>query len=421
MIKDENEIIVYVLSRINYGDSVNSDYILDFRLKKDYDLYQRAFGRNQEDTEGVVSNFENPDEIPFRLSITPSLIRLNNVPPRESGSRFREYSFYRLNMQALKEAAFISLHGIGLFIGEYDFQGRLFSDNQMPLLPKLHALSSDDLKVIPNPANQNYLPSKRPNIFTIQVRDVGQGNWNEVLCDAKYDIIYDIGTSIYASEDDFRNLISSRYAFYKHSKPVLVLSHWDADHINCLSVFSQKELRECFSKVFCMNQIKSMLAHQIYENLSKAFQKDLFCFEPYKKQTSDGERRLELNNYASIYIGRESRNINYSGMSLFIKGKDGSANLTGDIKLIQAYDAFQEERKRNLKLPNHILVAPHHGGRYSTGKKVYADPTRQVAISVGSRNHYGHPEESMLQLYEKISYGNVHRTDLHKEYKFDFS
>ena len=250
------------------------------------------------------------------------------------------------------------------------------------------------------------------------MRDIGQGNWNEVSFDDVYQIIYDMGTNLHTPIPTLRKLAMARYAEYKTCKPLLLLSHWDADHINCLIGLNTQELKDCFCGVCCMNKMKSAISSQIYNNLHTAFGSKLYCYNPCDKTITDSQRRITLNNNAYFYIGRQSSNINYAGLSLVIRNNTGSALLTGDIKLEQAHDIYKLERTFGLRNHNHMLVAPHHGGRYPSGRKDYADPISKVAISVGRNNSYGHPEASMLDLYEKKSYHNVHRTDLRGDCDF---
>ena len=84
--------------------------------------------------------------------------------------------------------------------------------------------------------------------------------------------------------------------------------------------------------------------------------------------------------------------------------------LTGDM------DAAKERRLlKHYDLPDiEILVAGHHGSKYSTTKDLLEQLTPEFAcISVGS-NSYGHPTEETLQ--RLAEYGcTVYRTDLHGE------
>lgn len=410
--KEKTDIIIYVVSRYTRGDLTN--YVLDFRLMDDYYLFRQSMGDR-------IQDILNIEDLSPAISIIPSLLFLRNIPSRHKFAIFREDSYYRLNIKALLDAQFIQPQGEDLFIGTFDFSGSDFvNEEDLPLLPKTEPLSSGDLKVFPNETVPRLLQQNLPNKITIKVRDVGQGNWNEVLFDDEYIIVYDIGTYLRADRSTRRTRVMERYAEYKKSKPLLILSHWDVDHINCLTEFGITELKECFCGVCCMNKLRSLMSTQIYGKLQIAFGHKLNCYTPCDKTITDSKRRQPINNNAYIYIGRQSRSTNYSGLSLVVRNDNGSALLTGDIKLEQAFTIYHLERVFSLGSQRHMLVAPHHGGRYPSGRKDYADPTALVAISVGLQNTYGHPEARMLQLYQARSYGNVHRTDLRGECIFEF-
>ena len=268
----------------------------------------------------------------------------------------------------------------------------------MPLLPKRYPLQGYELKMAQNIGPQNMISGQFNDDIRVTVRNIGQGNWNEVSCNDEYKIIFDIGTNLHVSHFTMRTLVNQRFNQYSNSKPYLVLSHWDADHINCLYVLSPNELSTCFSGVYCINFMKSLLSSTVYNNLNLTLGRKVVCFDPIEKTIPISGRRFQLANYAALYIGERSRNINYAGLSLCIQGRKGSANLTGDIKLQQAQSVLNTEFYGN-NLTNHLLVAPHHGGKYLSGEKEYAPSICQVAISVGHLNSYGHPESFMENYY----------------------
>jgi competence protein ComEC len=82
--------------------------------------------------------------------------------------------------------------------------------------------------------------------------------------------------------------------------------------------------------------------------------------------------------------------------------------LTGDMS------AAKERRMlKNYELPDiEILVAGHHGSKYSTTEDILEQLAPEyVCISVGS-NSYGHPTEETLQRLAEHGC-TVYRTDLH--------
>ena len=111
-----------------------------------------------------------------------------------------------------------------------------------------------------------------PNFFKgdlfLLVRDVGQANWNELLDGNNITrIVYDIGAELRANQTIVRSLFYSRLYTLKRDKPILVISHWDIDHYHCLECASIQEIRTCFSKVVCMDMMKSLTSQRIYKKI----------------------------------------------------------------------------------------------------------------------------------------------------------
>jgi len=114
----------------------------------------------------------------------------------------------------------------------------------------------------------------------------------------------------------------------------------------------------------------------------------------------------------SIYRGEKSTNINYCGLCIFVKGIQKSVNFTGDVRLIQAKNIYDQELQQNLITKKHVLIAPHHGGENITKHRVYSNPTTEVVISVGAKNIYGHPSRNMLSYLLSLCNHNLYRTDI---------
>ena len=102
---------------------------------------------------------------------------------------------------------------------------------------------------------------------------------------------------------------------------------------------------------------------------------------------------------------------------MFVRGVNRSANYTGDCKLNQAKDVYDQEKGYGLVTNEHVLIAPHHGGDYDAKCRHYSMPCNRIEISVGANNDYGHPHPKMLQYLE--STGTVERTDDNGDLEID--
>ena len=249
--------------------------------------------------------------------------------------------------------------------------------------------------------------------FKLCVRNVGQANWNELLANNTVKFVYDIGAELHSKIDDVKTLFYERVEDYKRDKPILVLSHWDIDHYQCLLCANVQIIKECFSKFLCINMMKSVTSHKVYDDITKALgYNNVFCLNPANR--TNGIKMHLWNRIGNIafYKGEKSRNINYAGLCMFVSGNIKSANFTGDIKLIQAKYVYDQEKEFNSNTTDgHILVAPNHGGDYGKKARSYSQPTTDVVISVGAGNRYGHPEKYMLSYLKELSNDNISRTD----------
>jgi competence protein ComEC len=111
----------------------------------------------------------------------------------------------------------------------------------------------------------------------------------------------------------------------------------------------------------------------------------------------------------SIYQGESSTQPNYCGLVMFVRGRNKSANYTGDCRLSQADDVYTQEINGGLSTNEHVLIAPHHGGDCGPKHRHYSTPCDIIAISVGTNNSYGHPNGDMLKYLRSL--GNVKQTD----------
>ena len=87
---------------------------------------------------------------------------------------------------------------------------------------------------------------------------------------------------------------------------------------------------------------------------------------------------------------------------MFVCGGNRSANYTGDCKLIQAKDTYDQEKANGILARGHVLVAPHHGGDYGAKNRLYSSPCDNIVISVGANNGYGHPQLDMLRYLGRL-------------------
>ena len=382
--------IVYLAHLVKIESGIFDAYI-DFRL--DRDLYYF-----------VSSSPQNQD-----FGKTKTYIELRSL---KTTRRLSTGCYYKLNLDLLNRCDFTE-NEESLVIGRsYDLESIEFLDyNDQDLLQSHEALDRNDL--MHNHENGRLqIPDFFKGDLFLLVRDVGLANWNELLDENNIiRIVYDIGAKLLANQVIVRKLFNSRLNALKRAKPILVISHWDIDHYHCLECASIQEIRACFSKVVCMDMMKSLTSQRIYEKILYALgSNNVFCIKPAFRIDGIQMHLWQRIGNIAFYIGEYSRTINYAGLCMFVRGNTKSAIFTGDVKLMQAKNIYDNERTNGLRTYKHVLIAPHHGGDYGINSRLYSCPTTSVIISVGP-NSYGHPSPNMLSYLMSLCHGNVYRTD----------
>jgi competence protein ComEC len=114
------------------------------------------------------------------------------------------------------------------------------------------------------------------------------------------------------------------------------------------------------------------------------------------------------NTKISIYTSGFPGNGNENSLCILFDTENCDILITGD------RDEFGERMLlRHHMIPDvDILVAGHHGSRFSSGEDLLAAARPEiVCISAGAGNRFGHPEPELLQRLE--THGcTVYRTDL---------
>lgn len=393
------EIIVYLDYHSKVSDG-GGDLILDFRQEVDYVRFTSVFNELN----------ENGDSVGTYLRIIGY----------SGNKRLVRGCYYRLNVELLKNARLDKITDSYLFIAEFNFNGV----NAQKLIGRelLQSHEPLDYKQLywTNYAKHNdiYIPQDCTGL-QLYVADVGQANWNELRSNGHTVVQYDMGAELYAKSQSVDNIYNMhRQRIDASNKAVLVISHWDVDHVHCLTSMSDDDIRNTFSRVFCPNVLKTNTARQILQHLTKVLTSaNVYCFTPVKHSSRSLYHMrpcFQLFNNVALYMGEQSRNINHCGIVMFVTGDTASVNYTGDCLLCQAEEVMHDAISKGSQATNHILIAPHHGGankkRDMQYKIQHPIQRTEVCISVGYPNQYNHPNPKMLAYLNAIS-DEIKRTD----------
>ncbi|MDP2455075.1 MULTISPECIES: hypothetical protein [unclassified Kaistella] len=232
----------------------------------------------------------------------------------------------------------------------------------------------------------------------VNVRNVGQGNWNEIIKDETYIFIYDCGTDFRADRSEVRNLIDERITNYEDDKPVFVLSHWDKDHYHCLLGMTDDEL-SYFSKYIFRNEVPNLTCKKLYSRIrSVKDSEDIYAIiaeERIPKLRLISLRPITATTDQIVFYNSQyHKDRNISGLVLSLKTEKSSVIFSGDCQYIQLSECVLPHLNYDHE---HYLIVPHHGGK--CGKFIYSNPGhikfKEAIISVG-KNTYKHPNKDYL-------------------------
>jgi len=415
-----NEIIVYLDDHSIISSEGNSELWLDFR--------------SSNDVERFLEYLRNPDifarglnQVPSKFSLAKRLkdasyIHVTNI---STTRRLRSGAYYALNVDCLNHGMMSVDQDNTVSFLKFDFAG-VEKECCLGLLQKHGLLEPLNIESIPS---EEFPSGRLPDIdgkqLKLTVADVGQANMNILSVDGKPSLIFDAGAPLTSSRQQVSQIISKYLRSAKDC--TLVISHWDLDHYKCLMQMTGRQMSIKFRQVICSDQTKSVSSQRILERLRSVLGGRVFCLRPPERERYTPYPVMHpfaRNGRISIYIGEYSTNINYCGMNVFIDGTRCSVQMTGDCMLAQADDVISNQFiMGQLCSPDHVLVAPHHGGylgeevlRYNS--KSHINPYGAV-ISVGADNRYGHPAPATMNFLAKVFSCRFHLTSLSGTFSYE--
>ncbi|WP_245518505.1 MBL fold metallo-hydrolase [Mesorhizobium sp. M4B.F.Ca.ET.169.01.1.1] len=222
-------------------------------------------------------------------------------------------------------------------------------------------------------------------VTTLRIKDVGQASFSSP-CDkyGKTLLHYDVGFPI-----SFNGHTSpKKFDIDPAEKPVVVLSHWDWDHLH--AAFLHPHLMEC---VWIVPEQKlgpgaARLAHIL---------------------AAKGGLLIHSTGVSTVFPSGEiahangpQGNLNNTGLTVQVELESGRfALLTGDVD----YRFLTHSGVRPI---NH-LIATHHGARFDSGSAAIPAPVSgsgKLLLSYGGHNVYRHPHPEALKLHAGAGWVN---------------
>jgi beta-lactamase superfamily II metal-dependent hydrolase len=258
------------------------------------------------------------------------------------------------------------------------------------------------------------IPDKYEEELKAIVRNVGQGNWNELLCGGKVKLVYDIGTDMHAKKKDVNAVVDNKDMEYQQSSPGVIISHWDVDHYNCLLGLHDDTINK-LSYFVARNDFPTETSKRVRDRVRQHLDKSTIFFVPYERRIKKrGSVEMVLlsseTNQLKIFNAARHKDRNRSGIIVSIETSKSNIIFSGDAH----YDQISDYVLPNIGDVNtkNNLVVPHHGGyagNYQYQLRAGIKP-EIAAVSVKHSKQYRHPKKKNIVELIKTGF-KAKRTD----------
>ena len=210
--------------------------------------------------------------------------------------------------------------------------------------------------------------------FAVHVLDVGQG-LSVVVQTKNNTMLYDTGARFANGGTVAASVVLPWLRHYGIRRlDYLVVSHADNDHIGGLD-----------------DVMKAVEVVEIHTSVEKLWSDAVFDCSKVSPFTVDGVRMQYLNG------GKRYESANNQSCVLKLSAPGGSFLLNGDIEKLPEGDLVETYQEQ---LNSDVMLVPHHGSNTSSRPVfINAAAPRDVVISSGFLNSYGHPASSVVNRY----------------------
>lgn len=228
--------------------------------------------------------------------------------------------------------------------------------------------------------------------MVMTVLDVGQGQ-SIVFTSGSACALVDCGGS-YSPGDTAAGYLQS---LGRSSIDLLVLTHYDSDHAGGVpELMGRMQVNAIAMPDF---QAENDLRQEIEALAAEAGTPIHYITTTSRADFGKGELRF----YAPVGDGEGS---NENCLAVLARSGEWEALVTGDMPI-----EAEERLLAREDLPDvEVLVAGHHGSKYSTGKALLEQTRPETAVISVGRNTFGHPTQDVLDRLSAIG-AEIYRTD----------
>ena len=241
--------------------------------------------------------------------------------------------------------------------------------------------------------------SGKQSTLTVRMLDIGQGDSFLLEKDGKF-VLIDAGD---IEHRDAMVALLKKYHVKTISK--VIITHPHADHLGgMLAVFKNFKVESIYDDGMPANTSS-------YKNYLKQIEANKI---PYKALKA-GDTLSFFDGVSFKVVGPVKKITNQKGNSDFNNNSIVGRLTYGHFSMLFTGDAEKEEEQSILSqkatLKSDVLKAGHHGSRTSTSPDfLKAVGPKEVFISCGQGNDYGHPHKETMTKLEKAKV-HIYRTD----------
>ncbi len=240
----------------------------------------------------------------------------------------------------------------------------------------------------------NFLLPKLDSNYYVYFIDVSQGDSSLIISPHQKDVVMiDTGGDVFSDYHVSNNVMLFLKSLGISKINLLILSHGDADHAKeALEYIDKFKVGECIFNNDSYNDLELNIIKKLKDKNIK-YQKDIDS--------------LNISDNKFYFLNTKMYdNENDNSNVLYIKINGMKFLFMGDAGVSKEKDIINNYKLQNID----VLKVGHHGSNTSSSEEFIKsiNPIYSI-ISVGKKNRYGHPKESVLNT---LSNSRIYRTDL---------
>lgn len=242
------------------------------------------------------------------------------------------------------------------------------------------------------------------NSYDVVVKNVGHGNWNQIISNSGRNVMFDFGCSTDYSNTQCSMLLNNSLL---NTPWDLIISHWDLDHYNLLITANGQVLGR-IKNVYAPNNCITLTSQNVVNKLNSS-SINLKLIAPINKRVKRRQislHEISAGNNWTMFCGEKSSSTNNSGLALAVYNYDKCVYLCADHTYNQSFDDMHAYICSKIYSYKCHFVVPHHGrwaGKYNIAN-YNTSMAPGFAVASCSRKSYGGPLCQNINMYKALGF-----------------